>query len=40
MQFSEIFIQSIILIALVLISISVVVLLVLLVNDYIKKQIW
>jgi len=40
MQFSEIFIQSIILIALVIISISVVVLLLLLVNDYIKKQIW
>lgn len=40
MQFSETFIQYIILIALVMISISVVVLIVLLVNDYIKKQIW
>lgn len=40
MQFSEAFIKYIIFIALVMISITVVVLIVLLINDYIKKQIW
>ncbi len=40
MQFSEAFIKYIIFIALVMISITVVVLIILLINDYIKKQIW
>lgn len=40
MQFSETFIEYIILIALTVISISVIILIVLLIKDYRKKQIW
>jgi len=40
MQFSETFIENIVLVALIIISISIVILIVLLINDFIKKQIW
>lgn len=40
MQFSANFIQTIIIISLIIIAVGAVVLIALLIRDYIKKQIW